>query len=310
VTVTPEHDTYVAKNYDEPLGNDPLRAGYWFQADYLTLIQFPIPRERLGAGAKITAAEIRLYCLESEIVTGQQSQVRIGVLTRRWDENVVIYRTKPNSTGPQVDWTLSRCESKRWVSTNDEEGASEELAGVVQKWYDGEEDNFGWQIGPRDDRTDRRWKFQSKEGTAPFPIGQPPLLVISFEPGVTPTFTASHTPTASYTPTPTNTSTPTDTPTPSDTPPPTDTPTITLTPTRTRTPTATFTPSPTPTPAGLYMPLALQSWDVRMPPETATPGSSEGDSAAGSHAGAGFADDRLPRQAAGWWRRFLEVERQ
>lgn len=97
------------------------------------------------------------------------------------------------------------------------------------------------------------------------PLSLAPKLYITFESGVTPTFTPSSTPTVTDTPTPTNSSTPTDTPTPTNTPTPSDTPTPTNTPTNTPTPTDTPEASPTPTPAKLYMPIVLREFDLFAP---------------------------------------------
>ncbi len=263
VTVTPVADAAVAKNSDDPNPSGRLMVGFRNEADFITLIRFDLPMNILGTGATITTAELRFFCIESESDVGQTVGMDVGVASKSWDESTVTYKKKPNSVGPKFDWSVEECK-QAWVSSKDVEGAGEKLAEVVQDWYEGTVDNNGWEIGPSNTRTESMLQFQSREGQEgePLPLSKAPKLIITFESGVTPTFTPSNTPTPSDTPTPTNTNTPTDTPIPTDTPTPTNTPTPTLTPTNTPTPSDTPTPSPTPTPANAYLPLALLNYDI------------------------------------------------
>lgn len=291
-------DTYVAQGHDEPLGSSQLRAGFWLSAEYLTFVQFDFP-EVMGEGANITKAELRLFCLEAEVGLGapRNPAMLLSTVTRKWDEATTIYQNKPTVSGPRLRWTLAGDCKDQWLSTSEDPDLEKDVTDLVRKWYLGEVDNFGWELGPNDNNNDKRFRFQGKEGTEPWPIGHPPLLLITYDGGVTPTLTPSNTPTVTETPTPTATFTPSITPTPSDTPTPTDTPTNTATPTE------------TPTPGARYLPLALVNWDLFAPEagDTPIPPSAEPPTPASlAAAGRASEDQPAPSAWARWWSRLFE----
>jgi len=114
--------------------------------------------------------------------------------------------------------------------------------------------NYGWIIKKHDETQGGSVQYTSREGTA----AQRPHLVLNYNPGPSPTATASNTPTETNTPV--QTSTVTDTPTA----------TFTVTPSSTATDTRTFTSTPTPT--STLTPTSSQTpTSSRTPTVTATP---------------------------------------
>ena len=62
IVVTPEADTFVAAAIDVPFGTrNTIDAGYRAEADYAAFVRFRLPMERLGTGATIVSATLRLY---------------------------------------------------------------------------------------------------------------------------------------------------------------------------------------------------------------------------------------------------------
>lgn len=267
----PSQDTYVAPGVNEAQGHlGELIAGQK-TVEHLTFIQFDLPDR--GATARIISARLELYCISIEQDSASRNEIQVSNAIRSWSEGSLIYRTKPNGTGPRFEVDLGECApSGEWkvIETPD-------LLTIVNQWYDGRLENNGFIIGPENDRSKRIYRFVASNGEPPPPLGQGPRLVVEFDSGVTtPTFTPSITPTPSNTPTPT------------DTPIPTETYTPTATPTDTATPTETSTPTATPTPGDIYMPISYRNAEVNgtgsgpgnpdpteVPEPTGEPGSTE-----------------------------------
>lgn len=242
----PSQDTYVAPGVDEPQGHlGELIAGHK-AVEHLAFVQFDIPDR--GPDARIEKARLEVFCISVEEDASSRNQIEFTNAIRDWDEDVLIYRSKPNGTGPRFNFDMGSCDSStgEWkVIENDD------LLNIVNQWYTGNLENNGFILAPANDASKRLYRFVASDGEPPPPLGKGPRLVIEFGTGVTtPTFTPSITPTPSNTPTPT------------DTPLPTDTPTPTNTPTETPIPTDTMTPSPTPTPGAIYMPINFRNAEL------------------------------------------------
>ncbi len=258
----PAQDTYAATAIELPLGSAAnLRAGYWNGAEFLTYVQFEFPDE-LGDGATIVSAQFSLFCHESHHENAQPTAMELRRVMSKWDENKLIYKLRPNVSGPKIRWNIDPC----WPKDDEDYDPgwrSVDVTDTVRRWYSGELDNFGWELGATNDEPEHQYSFHARDEQPRLPIGLPPKLTINWTGGTTPTFTPSATPTT------TPTSTPTITPTPTNTLPPTDTPTITNTPEVTDTP----TPTPTPTARYVYLPITLDDAELSdtSPPALPTP---------------------------------------
>lgn len=251
ILVDPVQDTYAATAIELPLGSAAnLRAGYWNGAQFLTYIQFEFPDE-LGDEASIVSAQLSLYCHNSMHENQQPTSMELRRVMSKWDEDQLIYKLRPNVSGPKIRWDIEPC----WPKDDEDYDPgwrSVDVTDTVQRWYRGDLDNYGWELGGTKDEPEHRYTFHSRDEQPRLPIGLPPRLTINWIGGTTATFTPSATPTM------TPTSTPTVTPTPTNTLPPTDTPTITNTPEVTDTP----TPTPTPTARYAYLPITLNDHEL------------------------------------------------
>lgn len=253
ITFEPAQDTYVATAIEVALGKrGNLRAGYWKGAEFLTYIQFEFPPE-LGEDADIVSAELAFYCHESSHEYEQPTAMEFRTVTQDWDEDEVLFKRRPRVAGPKIRWNVPRCNEPDdtdhdpgWRTTASIE---EDITDLVKRWYSGDVENNGWELGGTKAEPEHRYTFYARDGEAPLPLGRRPKLTIRWRGGVTPTFTPSNTPTATNSPTPTITPSPTNTLTP------TNTSTITPTPEHTATPTPTDTPEP---PEGIFLPVTLK----------------------------------------------------
>jgi hypothetical protein len=257
--LNPTLDTYVVQGEEVPLGVDQhIKAGASNKSEYLTLLRFDFP-SWMVPGTQIISASLKLYCEQTESYDPGNRSFEIRLLTNdNWDNNT-IYKNKPGQTGSPILWTMSECRDE-WLTSSD-------VSDYVGKWFTGELDNNGFQLGLRDPQVgDTLISFKSKEGGgSPWPSGRQPELQIDVIVPPTPSPTASDTPTPTITPTASDTPTPSITPTPSNTPLYTDTPTPTETPTPTNTPEA---------PPGIYLPFT-QRPHVDAPPTAEVTGTTE-----------------------------------
>lgn len=252
VTLNPAADTYVARGVKEPQGSTRLRSGVRVGVPYFSFIRFDFPAT-MGAGAKITSAKLRIFCVESILDSDKTPGFKLSVVRQEWDEATLTEKDQPQSEGPNLTWEFDECpatgEWKELVGDAD-------LIEVVQKWFDGDKKNHGWELSKKDDRAGL-YVFESVDTGGRYPLGKGPQLILEFTGGATITPTVTSTDTPSSTPTPSDTPEPTETLTPSVTPPPSDTPTPSDTPEPTDTATVTPTASSTPTPGDIYLPLVL-----------------------------------------------------
>jgi len=252
VTLNPAADTYVARGVKDPQGGMfRLRSGVRVGVPYFTLMRFDFPAT-MGAGAKITSAKVRIYCVESLLDADKTPGFQLSVVRQPWDDTI-LEKDQPGVEGPKLTWEFDECpptgEWKELVGEAD-------MIEVLQRWFDGDKTNHGWELSKKDDRAGL-FAFESVDTGGRYPLGRGPQLILEFTGGATITPTVTSTDTPSSTPTPSDTPEPTETFTPSVTPPPSDTPTPSDTPEPTDPPTFTPTASSTPTPGDIYLPLVL-----------------------------------------------------
>lgn len=266
-------DTFVAAAV-EPVGSQgEMVTGLQSNIVHLAFIEFQMPAA-VPPNAELCEVQLELYCSQYIGPSGGRSvtDLKFSNAGTKWDEKTLKWSGRvPSRVAPSWETDLGECASggefKRVIAKPGED-ANEPLLRTVQGWLDGGTDNHGLIIGPTRDQdlSDHRFKFVTRDGQPPPPVGLGPRIVIYYRGGATPTFTPSASPTPSNTPTPTETSTPTETPTPTDTPEPTHTPTITSTPTETPpvtdTPTATATPMLRPA----YLPIGLRTFALSAVP--------------------------------------------
>lgn len=257
VTLNPVADTYVGRGIKDSQGDSRLRAGVRVGVPYAAFLRFDFPPS-MGAGAKIVSAKLRLYCVESILDTDKTPKLQLSVVRQEWNEDV-IEKDRPQVEGPNLPWELDECTGTgQWK----ELPGTPDMVEVLQRWFDGDKRNHGWQLAKTDEERAGLFGFESFETGGRFPLGNGPQLILEFTGGVTVTPTVTPTDTPSNTPTPSDTPVPSETPIPSETPVPSETPTPSNTPEATETPTATLTPTATPTPEGIYLPLVLFGYDL------------------------------------------------
>ncbi len=253
VTLNPVADTYVGRGIKEPQGKVRLRTGVRVSVPYNAYLRFDFPRT-MGAGAKITSAKLRLFCIESVLDTDKTPDFQLSVVRQEWDQDTLIEKDAPQVEGPKFTWQLDACtETGVWK----ELVGSADMIEVVQRWFDGDKANYGWELAKKDPERAGLFGFESLETGGRFPLGNGPQLILEFMGGATITPTITPTDTPSNTPTPSDTPVPTETLTPSITPPPSDTPTPSNTPVPSDTPTITPTATSTPLPGDIFLPLVL-----------------------------------------------------
>jgi len=262
-----KQDTFVASNVSLVGRQGEMVAGLQNNIRHLAFVEFEIPAS-IPPDARLCEVQLEIYCNEylSGAGSNKVTKLRFSNANRRWDEDTLEWDgIVPNRIAPQWDVDLGQCAAPngefKYINAKAGVVDNEDLLKSVQGWLDGEIENRGLIIGPtRDDGlADHRFKFNTKDGQPPPPVGRGPRIIIYYEGGATPTYTPSIVPTPSNTPTPTETPVPSDTPTPTDTLEPSATPTPSTTPTDT--PPSTDTPTATATPSVrlAYLPIGLRS---------------------------------------------------
>jgi hypothetical protein len=258
-------DTYVALGVNQPQGNQQnMYAGYQNNVTSISLLEFELPMDQIGADATITSAVLEVYCVRSEPAGAPAMRFDVSPLVAEWDENNVVYqnappyRAKPSaSSGVTVEWTNCDEVTRAWKAVD--------ITEIAQKWYNGRLPNNGLEIAPTALSGNQRLTFRQRGAEPPYPLGFRPRLRLSWTGGQTPTPSITLTRPPSDTPPPTNTITPTNTLPATLTATPTDSPEVTATATATRTPVASDTPEG---PAnGIYLPLVQKGWALVPRPE-------------------------------------------
>jgi hypothetical protein len=177
VIIFPLQDTYVATAVEIPLGLvGNVRSGEQNAAEFLALVQFRL--DELPREARIESALLQLWCTGSiHVAPGGAAPFEVVRPLSPWDENVVIYSSKPNISGPKLAWDIPRCGTAG--APGHAPGWREvEIKDLVSAWLDGRLANYGVQIGLRAVPAGHLFTFVSKEGASPGAPG--PQLRVSY----------------------------------------------------------------------------------------------------------------------------------